>query len=148
MSQRELAELSGFSRDYIAQVEVGRIKSLRPEVATVLAGRVKRAPEAIEREFAEWVEAPSTVDLPPRARNTLALPVHVVAQYDSFSQWRRDITPSLYRFSVLTRVAHSTLRRYEKEGGRMPANLYRALVRHFGLSRDYVGVLQRLGEKE
>lgn len=145
VSQSALAQAAGVTRATVAQIEEGRVKTVNRQVIASIARLARTDPSAVVDAVTVWQRKPTEKDaLSLRAKNTLALPPHLVAQYRSFVQWRRDVAVTPTAFASLVKIPRTTLVKYERGEVAMPKVLYRALNTQLGLPEDYIEELRKL----
>lgn len=146
LTQMDVAKAAGVSRATVQSIEEGRTNGVNHKVLGVLEIASGLTGEVIQDRIKAWQDI-TPDDFSIRARLVLGLPVHFVEQYESFAQWRRDISPNPTAFASLLKVPRSTVLKYEAGEVAMPKPLYAALQTRFHLSQEYVEALRKLDVK-
>jgi transcriptional regulator with XRE-family HTH domain len=144
LTQAELAQRANLSVGSIAALEEGRVRRVNPRLLHVLGNLTQIAPDDLQDEVDRWSNEDILSTLPQRARNTLSLPVSVVAQYTSFSQWRAELAPTPTAFASLLRVSRLSVAKLERGDVGIPKPIEHALATRLGVSPEYIEELRRL----
>lgn len=150
VTQTHLAETAGVNRSTVDQIVQGRVRSINAGVLNALT-TISLIPQTdIQKQVDAWFERPSNIEFSPRLRAVMALsPDELHRYYRSFSTWRAEFSSNPTAFASMLHINRLTVKRYEDgqfKGG-MPSTLHTALIRHLGLSDEYVLALGRLPEQ-
>ena len=146
LSQNELAKRAGVHRSALTAIEDGRTKKPTDRLVETLAAILDVPAYILTQEIQAWLAKPRDLNLRPSARNLLIIPPYTLNQYyQTFAQWRKEVSPTPTAFASLLQVNPKTVSDYESgKTSKMPDVLASKLINVLGMQDDYLVALEGL----
>ena len=146
LSQTSLAQLAGVQRSALTALEDGRKRKASDKILGVLASQLDIPANQLEGELDLWWSRPLEPTLKPSAHNLLLIPPYTLSQYyRTFSDWRKEITPTQTAFASMLRINPAIIKDYESgKLQAMPDGLSAKMLEAFNLDVDYLVALEGL----
>jgi DNA-binding XRE family transcriptional regulator len=144
LTQEQLANYAGVTRQVVTKVEAGLFDYIPPSIMNVITAYRGAEGLASEREYIQWIDQEvKALDkgiFPPVGKEAMYTPIPI----KTFIDWRYHISESVNGFCTLLKIQPIIISNYEKGKTQNLPEILKTRLRTAGLSEVYILELERL----